>query len=169
MTSDNNINIRTGMGFDAHRLISDIPLLIGGVQIPYEKGLQGHSDGDVLIHSIIDALLGAANLGDIGKYFPSQDPRLKGIDSLIMLKNIISEINNNGWQIHFIDTTIIAEKPKLSEFIGEIKNTLSDNMNISENLISVKAKTTDGMGFLGTSEGMAALSIATVKQKYEIL
>ena len=164
MISDNDFNIRTGMGFDAHKLKSNIPLLIGGVQIPYEKGLHGHSDGDVLIHSVIDALLGATNLGDIGKYFPSQDPRLKNIDSLIMLKNIICEINDHGWQIHFIDTTIIAEKPKLSAFIEEIKTTLSDNMNMPQSLISVKAKTTDGMGFLGTSEGIAALSIATVKQ-----
>mgnify|MGYP003317643546 FL=1 len=121
MISDNDFNIRTGMGFDAHKLKSNIPLLIGGVQIPYEKGLHGHSDGDVLIHSVIDALLGATNLGDIGKYFPSQNPRLKNIDSLIMLKNIICEINDHGWQIHFIDTTIIAEQPKLSAFIEEIK------------------------------------------------
>jgi len=164
MISDNNVNIRTGMGFDTHRLKPDIPLLIGGVQIPYEKGLDGHSDGDVLIHSIIDALLGAANLGDIGKYFPSNDPRLKGMDSSIMLKNIICEINEHGWQIHFIDTTIIAEKPKLSGFIDKIKTTLSDNMNIPQRLISVKAKTTDGMGLLGTTEGITVLSIATLKQ-----
>ena len=165
MTSDNNkLNIRTGIGFDAHRLKSGIPLIIGGLQIPYAKGLHGHSDGDVLIHSIIDALLGAANLGDIGKYFPSKDTNLKGIDSTIMLKTIIDKIKNHKWQINFIDTTIIAEKPQLSEFINNIKKRLSNAMNIPEHLISVKAKTTDGMGFIGKSEGIAALSVATIQQ-----
>ena len=165
MISDNNkFNIRTGIGFDAHRLKSGIPLIIGGLQIPYAKGLHGHSDGDVLIHSIIDALLGAANLGDIGKYFPSKDTNLKGIDSTIMLKTIIDKIKNHKWQINFIDTTIIAEKPQLSEFINNIKKSLSNAMNIPEHLISVKAKTTDGMGLIGKSEGIAALSVATVQQ-----
>ena len=165
MTSDNNkFNIRTGIGFDAHKLKSGIPLIIGGIRIPYTKGLHGHSDGDVLIHSIIDALLGATNLGDIGEYFPSKDTNLKGIDSTIMLKTIIKKIKNHNWQINFIDTTIIAENPKLSGFITNIKKSLSSNMNIPEHLISVKAKTTDGMGFTGKSEGIAALSVATVQQ-----
>ena len=165
MTSDNNkFNIRTGIGFDAHKLKPGIPLIIGGIRIPYTKGLHGHSDGDVLIHSIIDALLGATNLGDIGEYFPSKDTNLKGIDSTIMLKTIINKIKNHNWQINFIDTTIIAENPKLSEFITNIKKSLSNNMNIPEHLISVKAKTTDGMGFIGKSEGIAALSVATVQQ-----
>ena len=165
MTSDNNkFNIRTGIGFDAHKLKPGIPLIIGGIRIPYTKGLHGHSDGDVLIHSIIDALLGATNLGDIGEYFPSKDTNLKGIDSTIMLKTIINKIKNHNWQINFIDTTIIAENPKLSEFITNIKKSLSNNMNIPEHLISVKAKTTDGMGFTGKSEGIAALSVATVQQ-----
>ena len=165
MTSDNNkFNIRTGIGFDAHKLKSGIPLIIGGIRIPYIKGLHGHSDGDVLIHSIIDALLGATNLGDIGDYFPSKDTNLKGIDSTIMLKTIINKIKNHNWQINFIDTTIIAENPKLSGFITNIKKSLSNNMNIPEHLISVKAKTTDGMGFIGKSEGIAALSVATVQQ-----
>ena len=165
MTSDNNkFNIRTGIGFDAHKLKPGIPLIIGGIRIPYTKGLHGHSDGDVLIHSIIDALLGATNLGDIGEYFPSKDTNLKGIDSTIMFKTIINKIKNHNWQINFIDTTIIAENPKLSEFITNIKKSLSNNMNIPEHLISVKAKTTDGMGFTGKSEGIAALSVATVQQ-----
>ena len=164
MISDNNkFNIRTGIGFDAHKLKSGIPLILGGVHIPYGQGLHGHSDGDVLIHSIIDALLGAANLGDIGKYFPSKDTNFKGIDSTIMLKTIMDKMKNK-WQINFIDTTIIAEKPQLSEFINNIKKSLSNGMNIPEHLISVKAKTTDGMGFIGKSEGIAALSVATVQQ-----
>ena len=165
MKSDRNeSNIRTGIGFDAHRLESGVALFIGGVEIPYEKGLQGHSDGDVLIHAIIDSLLGAANLGDIGKYFPSTNLAFKGVASTVILKNIISKIDNANWQINFIDTTIIAENPKLNEFIIKMKTTLSHSMNISKELISIKAKTTDGMGFLGKSEGIAALAIATLKQ-----
>ena len=165
MKSDRNeSNIRTGIGFDAHRLESGVALFIGGVEIPYEKGLQGHSDGDVLIHAIIDSLLGAANLGDIGKYFPSTNLAFKGVASTVILKNIISKIDNANWQINFIDTTIIAENPKLNKFIIKMKTTLSHSMNISKELISIKAKTTDGMGFLGKSEGIAALAIATLKQ-----
>jgi len=161
---NNEYNIRTGIGFDAHRLESGIALFIGGVEIPYEQGLHGHSDGDVLIHAIIDSLLGAANLGDIGKYFPSDNLAFKDIDSTVMLKNIIPEIDNANWQINYIDTTIIAEKPKLNGFIDKMKTTLSHSMNISKELISVKAKTTDGMGFPGKSDGIAALAIATLKQ-----
>ena len=164
MKSDNKeFNIRSGIGFDAHRFQSKIPLFIGGIQIPFKRGLHGHSDGDVLIHAIIDALLGAANLGDIGMYFPSTDPNFKNINSKFMLQKIICEIENNSWQINFIDTTIIAENPRLSGFIDEMKRTLSRYMNISQQLISVKAKTTDGMGFTGRSEGIAAIAIATLK------
>ena len=165
MKSDNNeFNIRTGIGFDAHRLEPGIPLFIGGVEIPYKKGLHGHSDGDVLIHAIIDSLLGAANLGDIGEYFPSSNLAFKGIASTVMLKNIIPKIDDANWQINFIDTTIIAENPKLNGFIDKMKTTLSQSMNISKTLISIKAKTTDGMGFLGKSEGIATLAITTLKQ-----
>ena len=165
MKSDNKeFNIRSGIGFDAHRFQSKIPLFIGGIQIPFKRGLHGHSDGDVLIHAIIDALLGAANLGDIGKYYPSDNLAFKDIDSTVMLKNIIPEIDNANWQINYIDTTIIAEKPKLNGFIDKMKTTLSHSMNISKGLISIKAKTTDGMGFSGKSEGIAALAIATLKQ-----
>lgn len=164
ISDNNNSNLRTGIGFDAHKLKSGIPLILGGVHIPYGQGLHGHSDGDVLIHSIIDALLGAVNLGDIGKYFPSEDPNIKGIDSKIMLKTVVNEINNHNWQINFIDTTIVAEAPKLSEFINNIKNSLSNNMNIPTHLISIKSKTTDGMGFIGRGEGISALSLATVQK-----
>ena len=164
MKSDKNeFSIRTGIGFDAHRLKAEIPLFIGGIQIPFDKGLDGHSDGDVLIHAIIDALLGAANLGDIGNYFPSNNLDFNDIDSKIMLHEIICEITKHSWQINFIDTTIIAENPRLNIFIDKMKTTLSEHMNISQKLISIKAKTTDGMGFIGKSEGIAVIATATLK------
>ncbi|MCX7724306.1 MAG: 2-C-methyl-D-erythritol 4-phosphate cytidylyltransferase [Thermodesulfovibrio sp.] len=148
-------NLRVGIGYDSHRLVSGKKLIIGGVEIPYEKGLEGHSDADVLIHAIIDALLGSAGFGDIGKHFPDTDPRYKDISSLILLERTLEIIKNQGIHPLWIDCTIFAEKPKLSPYISAMKENLK---RIGLN-VNIKAKTNEGMGFIGRSEGIAAQAV----------
>ncbi|MCS7163661.1 MAG: 2-C-methyl-D-erythritol 4-phosphate cytidylyltransferase [Thermodesulfovibrio sp.] len=148
-------NLRVGIGYDSHRLVSGKKLIIGGVEIPYEKGLEGHSDADVLIHAIIDALLGSAGFGDIGKHFPDTDPRYKDISSLILLEKTLEIIKNQGIHPLWIDCTIFAEKPKLSPYISAMKENLK---RIGLN-VNIKAKTNEGMGFIGRSEGIAAQAV----------
>ncbi|MEN2994361.1 MAG: 2-C-methyl-D-erythritol 4-phosphate cytidylyltransferase [Thermodesulfovibrio sp.] len=156
-------NLRVGIGYDSHRLVSGRKLIIGGVEIPYEKGLEGHSDADVLIHAIIDALLGSAGVGDIGKYFPDTDPQYKDISSLTLLKKTIEIIKNQGVQPLWIDCTIFAEKPKLSPYISAMKENLQ---RIGLN-VNIKAKTNEGMGFIGRGEGIAAQAICLSSVKLE--
>lgn len=148
-------NLRVGIGYDSHRLVSGKKLIIGGVEIPYEKGLEGHSDADVLIHAIIDALLGSAGFGDIGKHFPDTDPQYKDISSLILLERTLEIIKNQGIHPLWIDCTIFAEKPKLSPYISAMKENLK---RIGLN-VNIKAKTNEGMGFIGRSEGIAAQAV----------
>tara|TARA_B100000925_G_C21840901_1_gene401449 strand:+ start:121 stop:597 length:477 start_codon:yes stop_codon:yes gene_type:complete len=157
--------IRTGIGYDTHKLVKGSNLIIGGVPISSNFKSVGHSDGDSLIHAIIDSILGAANLGDIGQHFPSDDKTLKGSPSSYFLKEIIEKLVRNNYQIVNIDSTIILQKPMVGPHINKIKKNLSTLMNINENKVSVKATTTDGLGFVGTSEGWSALAISTLIKK----
>lgn len=154
---------RIGFGFDSHRLVPADFMVIGGIKIPSQHGTVGHSDADVLIHAICDALLGAANLGDIGSHFPDTNPDYKGIDSRILLRKVIEEINRLQYRIINIDTTVCLETPKVNPYIEQIKNSLSDTMGIPVFDISVKAKTSEKMGFVGRSEGMAAYAVVLIE------
>jgi len=150
---------RIGFGFDTHKLETSIDLFLGGIKIPSEKGSVGHSDADVLIHAICDALLGAANLGDIGTHFPDTDSQYKGIDSKILLKKVTAMINEKNYHIANIDTTICLERPKISPYIPLIQQKLSEVIGIPEYDISVKAKTSEKLGFIGREEGISAYAV----------
>lgn len=156
-------NFFTGTGLDIHAFEDDKEMYLGGIKLPYEFGFKAHSDGDVLIHSIIDALLGACGAGDIGEFFPDTDDKYKGIDSKLLLEHIVTFIYNVGYEIVNIDTTIIAQKPKINPFKNEIKNSLAKLIGIEKQFINVKATTAEKMGFIGRSEGVAVQSIATLK------
>jgi len=158
------MSIRTGIGYDAHRLQPDLSLWLGGVKIEFEKGLAGHSDGDVLIHAIVDAMIGAAGLGDIGSYFPSSDPQYKGVSSRIFLTNISRKLIETGWRVLNLDATIIAEKPRLAKFSHMMCNQISEDINVEKHRVNVKATTNDGMGFIGRNEGIAAYAIVTLEE-----
>ena len=149
---------------DVHPLNKDKPLIVGGVVIPSPFGSQGHSDGDALIHAIVDALLGALGLGDIGSYFPSSDNKWKNVSSTLFLKDCVEKIINAGWEIKNIDTIVILQNPKISEFIPQIKVNLSQIIHITKNRISVKATTTDHLGFIGKEMGWATQAIALLKK-----
>ncbi len=154
--------MRIGHGYDVHRLVEDRKLILGGVCIPHEKGLLGHSDADVLSHAIMDALLGAAALGDIGKLFPDSDDKYLGADSIELLKNVCSIINGKGYKLINIDSTIIAQKPKLSPYIEKMRETLADAMEIPLDCVSVKATTEEKLGFSGAELGIAAHAVALI-------
>ncbi len=156
---------RNGIGYDTHKLVKGNSLIIGGVPIPSDYKSVGHSDGDSLIHAIIDSILGAASLGDIGQHFPSDDKTLKGSPSSYFLKEIVDKLVKNNYYIVNIDSTIILQKPMVSPYITKIKKNLSTLMDINENKVSVKATTTDGLGFVGTSGGWSALAISTITTK----
>ncbi len=147
---------RIGIGTDVHALKEGRKLMLGGVHVPFPKGLEGHSDADVLVHALCDALLGAAALGDLGNHFPDKDVRFKDADSLLLLKEVNKMIHTSGYQIGNIDAVIIAQKPKIAPFIPEMQKTLSGALNISIDRVSVKATTTEGLGFTGRGEGIAA-------------
>jgi 2-C-methyl-D-erythritol 2,4-cyclodiphosphate synthase len=157
--------MRVGIGYDVHPLTTGHPLILGGLDIPFDKGLEGWSDGDVLIHAVIDALLGAAALGDIGSHFPSGNPEFKNIDSLILLNRVEYEINKEGWQISNVDATVIAEAPRLREYIDDMRHRLSDAMDIEFNQVSIKATTSEHMGFVGRGEGIAVYAVALLEKK----
>ena len=154
---------RSGIGFDVHPLVEGRPLTLGGVSVPFERGLSGHSDGDVLTHAVIDALLGGGGLGDMGVHFPSSDPKYEGVASTDLLGQTVHLLAANGWQATYVDATILAERPVLSPFIDQIKQNLATHLNVDFRLLNIKAKTTDGLGFLGRGEGVAALSIVTLE------
>ena len=161
------MNIRVGTGYDVHKLEKDRKLILGGVEIPYNKGLLGWSDADVAIHAIIDALLGAVALGDIGTHFPSDDPQYKGISSLILLEQTAKLLKENQWQIGNIDVTIIAQEPKLAPFITKMRENTAKALSLNEDQIGIKAKTADKLGFEGKSEGIAAHAVALVRKPDE--
>lgn len=152
------MTIRTGIGYDVHQLRDGLPLWLGGVQVPHTKGLLGHSDADVLIHAICDALLGAAALGDIGKHFPDSDPAYKGIDSKILLANVCKLLKDNGYSIGNIDSILCMQKPKVAPFIPAMRETLAATMGIAIDQVSVKATTTEHLGFEGREEGISAIA-----------
>lgn len=151
--------MRIGHGYDVHRLAEGRKLIIGGVEIPYRLGLLGHSDADVLLHAIIDSLLGAAALGDIGKHFPDSDARYKDISSVELLKKVANILDENTYIIENIDTTIIAQKPKLLPYIGRMKGIICHTLNISQTQLNIKATTEEGLGFTGNESGIAAYSV----------
>jgi 2-C-methyl-D-erythritol 2,4-cyclodiphosphate synthase len=155
--------IRVGIGYDVHPLVVGRRLVLGGVGIPFEKGLDGWSDADVLTHAIIDALLGAAALGDIGSHFPPGEPQYKGICSLALLEKVKHELDKNGWQVNNIDATIVAEQPKLRDFVDGIRQQLSRILDIDLCQVSVKASTSNNLGFIGRGEGIAAHAIAMLE------
>ena len=154
--------MRIGHGFDAHRLASGRPLILGGVSIPHEQGLEAHSDGDVLIHALCDALLGAAALGDIGAHFPDSSENYAGIDSRILLRSVIDLLTESGWQVGNVDMTIIAQAPKLAPFIPKMREILAQDMKTGISAVNVKATTTEKMGYVGRKEGIAAHAVALI-------
>ena len=152
-------NFRLGHGYDVHRLVPDRDLILGGVKIPFEKGLLGHSDADVLLHAVCDALLGALALGDIGKHFPDCDAQYAGIDSRILLLKTAELIREKGWQIGNIDATVIAQAPRLSPYIQQMRETVSTALNLSLDTVSIKATTEEHLGFTGEGLGIAAHAV----------
>ncbi len=159
--------MRIGMGYDVHRLVPDRKLIIGGVEIPYEKGLLGHSDADVLMHAIMDALLGAAALGDIGKHFPDTDPAYKGISSVDLLSHVRGLIEEAGYAVSNIDATIIAQAPKMRPFIDDMIKNIADTMGIGTDQVNVKATTEEGLGFTGSGEGISAQAVCLLESVYD--
>ena len=160
--------MRIGMGYDVHRLVEDRKLIMGGVEIPYEKGLLGHSDADVLLHAIMDALLGAAALGDIGKHFPDTDPAYKGISSLKLLQHVGELLEENKFLIENIDATIIAQAPKMRPYIDQMRQNIASALQIEAEQVSVKATTEEGLGFTGTGEGISAQAICMLTTPREL-
>jgi len=154
--------VRIGHGFDAHRFAVNRPLILGGVTIPHDQGLEAHSDGDVLIHALCDALLGAAALGDIGAHFPDSSESYAGIDSRILLRSVIELLVESGWQVGNVDMTIIAQAPKLAPFIPKMRETLARDMQTDISAVSVKATTTEKMGYVGRKEGIAVHAVALI-------
>jgi len=156
---------KIGFGFDAHRFSKDAKLIIGGVEIPFEFGLKGHSDADVLSHAICDALLGALGEGDIGSHFPDTDPKYKGMSSLLFLEETLTLLKERGFEIENLDSVIVCERPKIAPHIQNMKEKLSSALGISSKSIGIKATTTDQMGFTGRGEGIAAHAVALIKTK----
>lgn len=157
--------MRVGIGYDVHRLVSNRKLILGGVEISYHLGLLGHSDADVLTHAIIDAILGAAALGDIGTHFPDTDARYEGMDSLIFLRKVAEKIRKNGYRIQNVDSTIIAQRPKLAPYIPHMRTTLAGTLNISLGQIGIKATTSEGLGVVGKGKAIVAHAVACLANK----
>lgn len=157
--------MRIGHGYDVHRLTEDRELILGGVKIPFELGLLGHSDADVLLHAISDALLGAAALGDIGRHFPDTDPRYEGADSLKLLEAVVKMLHDDGYEVNNIDCTIIAQKPKLSPYIPKMRENIARVCGVDESDINVKATTEEKLGFTGELLGISAHAVCTIKNK----
>ena len=157
------MSFRTGIGYDAHKLEPGRPLWLGGVNVPFEQGLAGHSDGDALIHAMVDALLGAAGLGDMGAYFPSSDPQYSGVSSLHFLRHAATLLEQRGWRVVNLDATIIAERPQLSHFTQNMRDTIAECLGLDTGRVNIKSTTSDGLGFTGRGEGIAVHAIATIE------
>jgi len=155
--------MRIGIGYDSHRLVVGRKLIIGGVEIPFEKGLLGHSDADVLSHAIIDSLIGALGLGDIGNHFPDNDPQWKDISSIALIRHVVELMRFNGYEASWVDTVIIAENPRLSPHVEAMKQALSES-GIPSGIINIKVKTNEGMGFVGKGEGVAAYAVCLLRR-----
>lgn len=156
--------MRIGMGYDVHRLVENRKLIIGGVEIPYEKGLLGHSDADVLLHAIMDALLGAASLGDIGKHFPDTDPEYEGVSSIRLLEHVGRLLDEKGYVIENIDATIVAQRPKMRPYIEQMRENIATALRIETDQVNVKATTEEGLGFTGTGEGISSQAVCAVEK-----
>ena len=157
--------MRAGIGYDVHPLVKGRPLVLGGVRVPFARGLSGHSDADVLVHAIIDALLGAASLRDIGTHFPDTDPQYEGISSIILLQRVGDMLCDRGFRVENIDATIVAEQPRLAGYIDEMCRNVSEALTIARDQVSVKASTSSGLGFLGRGEGIAAHAVALIERR----
>jgi 2-C-methyl-D-erythritol 2,4-cyclodiphosphate synthase len=157
--------MRIGIGYDVHPLVAGRKLVLGGVEIPFGKGLEGWSDADALTHAVMDALLGAAGLGDIGQHFPPGEAEYEGISSLILLDKVIEKLEEKGWRVGNIDATVVAEKPRVREYIDDMRQTLSQVLGIDIGKISIKASTNNGLGFIGNGEGIAAYAVAMIEGK----
>ena len=156
--------MRIGHGYDVHRLVEDRKLILGGVDVPFERGLLGHSDADVLTHAVMDALLGAAGLGDIGQHFPDTDPTYKGADSLKLLDHVMQLLTQQGWRVGNVDATLIAQRPKLAGFIPQMCSNLAARMDVDERRINVKATTEEKLGFTGAGEGIAVHAVVLLEE-----
>jgi len=156
--------MRIGIGFDVHQLVPGRKLVLGGVEIPFEKGLLGHSDADVLVHAINDALLGACALGDIGKHFPDTDPQFKDISSLILLSRVKNLLRERGYKVSNVDSVVCAQRPKLAPYIDEMRRNIADTLEIDVEQISIKATTTEGLGFEGRGEGISAQAVCLIEK-----
>ena len=156
--------MRIGHGYDVHKLVPDRDLILGGVKIPHSLGLLGHSDADVLLHAVSDALLGAAGLGDIGKHFPDTDPQDKGADSRVLLRHVVKLVKENGYRISNVDVTMIAQKPKLKDFIPQMRLNIAADLEIAETRVNVKATTEERLGFTGNEEGMACHAVCLLEE-----
>ena len=156
--------MRIGHGYDVHRLVEGRDLILGGVKIDYEKGLLGHSDADVLLHAVSDALLGAAGLGDIGRHFPDTDPKYKGADSLALLREVYQKISEKGFRVGNIDVTMIAQRPKLKDFIPRMQENIAAAVNVTADRVNVKATTEEKLGFTGSGEGMACHAVCLLEE-----
>lgn len=156
--------MRIGHGYDVHRLTQDRRLILGGVEIPFEKGLLGHSDADVLTHAVMDALLGAAGLGDIGTHFPDTDPAYKGADSLKLLEHVITLLKTRGWQVGNVDVTVIAQRPKLAAYVPRMRDNLALRLGIEADCVNIKATTEEKLGFTGSGDGMAAHAVCLLNK-----
>ena len=158
-------DFRIGQGYDVHRLVEGRKLILGGVEIPYEKGLLGHSDADVLTHAVMDAMLGALALGDIGKHFPDTDPRYEGADSIALLREVTRMIGEKGWKLHNLDATVAAQRPKLASFIPEMRERIAEAAGVPVERVSVKATTEEGLGITGNGEGMTATAVCLLEKE----
>lgn len=162
-------DMRVGLGYDVHRLVEDRDLILGGVKIPFELGLLGHSDADVLLHAIMDALLGAAGLGDIGKHFPDTDPQYKGISSIKLLEHVRDLLEEKMYIINNIDATVIAQRPKLRPYMDEMEENIAKSLRIDRDRINLKATTEEGLGFTGTMQGISSQAICSLSQALDLL
>ena len=160
--------MRVGMGYDVHRLVEDRKLIIGGVEIPYEKGLLGHSDADVLLHAVMDALLGAAAMGDIGKHFPDTDAAYKGISSVALLEKVGEMLNKEGFLVENIDATIIAQAPKMRPYIDKMRENIAEAQQMDISCVNVKATTEEGLGFTGIGEGISSQAVCMLTSPYDL-
>ncbi len=163
LSGSEEVNLRIGQGFDVHRLVADRPLILGGVRVPFERGLAGHSDADVLVHAVCDALLGAAGLGDLGHFFPDDDKRFENADSLELLAEVIRHLQARKWMVVNVDATILAERPKLAPHTPAMKRNLARVIRIGVECIGIKASTTERLGFVGRGEGMAAMAVVLLR------
>ncbi len=163
MVKKETVGIRTGMGYDAHRFGEGRPLTLGGITIPFHRGLVGHSDADVLVHAICDALLGGISEGDIGRHFPDSDPLYKDIESLLLLQKVVALIDQKGFEVINIDATIVAQAPKLAPYLPQMQAKIAKTLGLNTERVNIKATTTEGMGFMGRGEGIVAYAVALLE------